>query len=44
MKIDELFQELVDYLHANGAECPQPESCGPLGCLLAKIYHARKQL
>ena len=23
-------------------ECARPEDCGPLGCLLAKIYHAKK--
>ena len=42
--LDGLLQEFVDTLRGHGAECQNPESCGPLGCLLAKIYHVRKVL
>ena len=42
--LDGLLGEIEQSLSVNGAECRDRERCGPLGCLLAKIYHVRKVL
>ena len=42
--LDGLLAEIEQSLKLHDAECKTPERCGPLGCLLAKIYHVRKAL
>ena len=42
--LDGLLSELVDNLRTHGAVCANPETCGSLGCLVAKIYHQRKAI
>lgn len=39
-----LLSEIETALRGHGAECVNPESCGPLGCLLAKIHHTKAAL
>ena len=42
--LDGLLKELEESLQGHGVNCANPETCGPLGCLLAKISHQRKAI
>ena len=42
--LDGLLKELEESLQGHGVNCANPETCGPLGCLLAKIFHQRKAI
>lgn len=39
-----LLKEIEQTLKSQGAACLDPENCGSLGCLLAKLYFARKAI